>query len=142
MMRAGVAVAVALLVTVSVAPSAADPKGKGPRGPMSPEEKVKQVGKEVVNEAVDAIADELLDDKGRVTRTGPGSLPPGLAKKGKMPPGLATQGTTPPGWSHGKKTGWEKDQPPKASLVRRVIRKIFRRATEPAQPAPPQPASQ
>jgi len=134
MMRAGLAVAVALLVTVSLAPSAvADPKGKRPRGPMSTEEKVKQVGKEVVNEAVDAVADELLDDKGRVTRTGAGSMPPGLSKKGRMPPGLEKQGKTPEGWSHGKKTGWDKDQPPRESLVRRMIRGIFRRGpkTEP-----------
>lgn len=105
-------------------------------------QKVERAAKHVAEEAVDAVADELLDDKGRVTRSGPGSLPPGLAKKGKMPPGLEQQGKTPPGWSHGKKTGWDKDQPPRESLVRRIIRKIFRRATEPAQPTQPQPESQ
>lgn len=98
---------------------------------------VERAAKEVAKEAVDAVADELLDDKGRVTQTGTGSLPPGLAKKGKMPPGLLEkQGKTPPGWSQGKKTGWDKDQPQKESLVRRVIRKIFRRSQEPAQPQP------
>lgn len=106
------------------------------------EQKVERTAQRVASEAVDAVADELLDDKGRVMQTGPGALPPGLAKKGKMPPGLEKQGKTPPGWSHGKKTGWGKDQPQKESLVRRIVRKIFRRATEPAQPAQPQPASQ
>jgi len=104
-------------------------------------QRVERAAERVASEAVDAVADELLDDKGRVTRTGPGGLPPGLAKQGKMPPGLEKQGKTPPGWSHGKKTGWDKDQPPRESLVRRIIRKIFRRASEPAQPAQPQPAN-
>ncbi|MDP3702800.1 MAG: hypothetical protein Q8R78_00205 [Candidatus Omnitrophota bacterium] len=121
--------------------SAAHKPGKHDEG-QGVEQKVERAAKQVAEEAVDAVADELLDDKGRVTRSGPGSLPPGLAKKGKMPPGLEKQGKTPPGWSQGKKTGWDKDQPPRESLVRRVIRKIFRRATEPAQPVQPQPANQ
>jgi hypothetical protein len=99
---------------------------------------VERAAKDVAKEAVDAVADELLDDKGRVTRTGPGGMPPGLAKKGTMPPGLEKQGKTPPGWSHGKKTGWSKDQPQQESLVRRIIRGIFRKKQEPA--SAPQPA--
>lgn len=104
-------------------------------------QKVERAAERVASEAVEAVADELLDDQGRVTQTGPGALPPGLAKKGKMPPGLEKQGKTPSGWSQGKKTGWDKDQLPKESLVRRIIRKVFRRTTEPVQPAQPQPAN-
>ena len=100
-------------------------------------QRVERTVERVASEAVDAVADELLDDKGRVTQTGPGALPPGLAKKGKMPPGLEKQGKTPPGWSHGKKTGWDKTgEPQKESLVRRIIKGIFRKKQEPA-PTPP-----
>ena len=96
-------------------------------------QKVERAAERVASEAVDAVADELLDDKGRVTRTGPGGVPPGLAKKGKMPPGLEKQGKVPEGWSHGKKTGWDKaGEPQKESLVRRIIKGIFRKQQEPA----------
>ena len=118
-------------------PALAEPgKGKG-HGQQSESttEHVEKAGKRVVNEAVDAVADELLDDKGRVTTTG--GMPPGLAKKGKMPPGLEKQGKVPEGWGHGKKTGWEKTgEPQKESLVRRIIKGIFRKKQEPA-PTPP-----
>ena len=132
-----------LLLAGCLVPSgfAAHKPGKDDQG-QGVRQQVERTAERVASEAVDAVADELLDDKGRVTRTGPAGVPPGLAKKGTMPPGLEKQGKTPPGWSHGKKTGWDKDQPQKESLVRRIVRKIFRRATEPAQPAPPQPASQ
>jgi hypothetical protein len=110
-------------------------KGRGPQKPESTTEHIEKTGKRVVNEAVDAVADELLDDKGRVTTTG--SKPPGLAKKDKIPPGLEKQGKVPAGWSQGKKTGWDKTgEPKKESLVRRIIRGIFRKKQEPA-PTPP-----
>jgi len=84
---------------------------------------------------VDAVADELLDDKGRVTTTGP--RPPGLAKKDKLPPGLEKQGKIPEGWSHGKKTGWVKTgEAKKESLVRRIIKGIFRRGQQPPPASP------
>ena len=119
-------------------PAMAEPgkgKGRGQPAADSTTEQVKRTGKRVVDEAVDAVADEVLDDKGRVTTTGP--KPPGLAKKGKMPPGLEKQGKVPEGWSHGKKTGWDKTgEPQKESLVRRVIKGIFRKKQETA-PTPP-----
>lgn len=110
-------------------------KGRGQQQSESTTEHVGKAGKRVVNEAIDAVEDELLDDKGRVTTTG--SKPPGLAKKDKMPPGLEKQGKVPEGWSHGKKTGWDKaGEPQKESLVRRVIKRIFRKKQEPATTPP------
>jgi hypothetical protein len=94
----------------------------------------------IANEAMDGVADELLDEKGKPSASGAKGVPPGLAKKGKMPPGLAKQGKTPPGWSKGEKTGWDgaEEQP---SPLRRLIRGIFRKAKQPAQP-PSAPAPQ
>ena len=105
--------------------------GKGRHQAEAPpvKESVKRVGRE----AADAVADEILNEQGRVTI--PDTRPPGLAKQNKMPPGLAKQGKTPPGWSKGQKTGWDKtDQPPKESLVRRMVRGIFKK--QPTQPVP------
>lgn len=101
--------------------------GKG-RGHAQPAPSAKDTAKRVVDEAADAVADELLNEQGQGTTT---SRPPGLSKKGKMPPGLEKQGKTPPGWSKGKKTGWQEGQP-KESLLRRLTRGIFRRATQPS----------
>ena len=106
--------------------------GKG-RGHAQPAPSAKETGKRVVNEIADTVADELLDEQGRVTTT---NRPPGLAKNDKMPPGLAKQGKTPPGWDKGNKSGWKESQP-KESLLRRLTRGIFRKATKPpsGQPA-------
>jgi len=100
-------------------------QGRG-RGQSTTEEKVEEVGRE----AVDAVADELL---GKPAPAGSKGMPPGLAKQGKTPPGLAKQGKTPPGWDKGRKQGWQ-DTPKQESLIRRVVRGIFGKAKEPAQP--------
>ena len=61
-------------------------------------------------------------------------MPPGLAKKGKMPPGLEKQGKIPGGWEKGQKKGWSESPgtspQKKKSLIRRVIRVIFRRGKQ------------
>jgi hypothetical protein len=118
-------VMVGLLIVGLASPAFAKHEGHGHVHPSKAEQ--------VANEAMDAVADELLDEQGRV-RAGGG--PPGLAKQGKLPPGLEKQGKTPPGWSRGKKTGWDgKATTERQSPLRRLIRGIFRKSQQPAQPA-------
>ena len=101
-------------------PVLAQGKGKG-------SQKQKGAVERIADEAVDAVVDEIVGDEA------PSGLPPGLAKQGKVPPGLAKQGKTPPGWEQGKKTGWGEGAAgsKKESLLRRLIRGIFRRRTPP-----------
>ena len=106
------------------APLFAQPPGRGrPRAETS-EERIKRRGQDVTNEAVDAIADELT---GKPSTSG---RPPGLAKKGELPPGLAKKNHVPPGWSKGRKEGWGDGQ--RESPIRRLIRGIFRKPSQPA----------
>jgi len=87
---------------------------------------IERVAEQAAEEAIDAVADELFDEEGRITTTG--ARPPGLSKKGTLPPGLEKQGKVPEGWSKGKKSGWEETEGTKREgLIRRVIRGIFGR---------------
>ena len=124
-MRVWVGAGIAVLLTAGSA--AAEHPGQGRGRSKSATPAAKESGKRVVNEAADAVADELL---GQETTSG---RPPGLSKKDHLPPGLAKQGRVPPGWSKGRKEGWDKT--PKESPLRRMIRGIFRRPPNPAPPA-------
>jgi len=120
-----------LALGITATANAQPGKGRGHGQPDSTEEHVERAGKRVVNEAADAVADELT---GKPGSTSPGGMPPGLAKQGKMPPGLEKQGKTPPGWSQGRKAGWDKAPGPRReSFIRRVIHGIF----HPGQPSSP-----
>ncbi len=110
-------VAIVLVLTLVVCPFLfAQGRGKGHDHGRSDKTSVEKAGERIVDEAVDAVTDELVGEGSSSTRSG--GMPPGLSKKGK----------TPPGWSKGKKVGWDKDSsPPKRdSWVRRLIRGIFR----------------
>lgn len=119
-----------IMILFILSPSVfADPPGKNKGHVKEPDPagKVKSVTKAAANEAVDAVADELL---GEVTATAssPAGMPPGLAKKNKMPPGLAKKDKIPPGWSKGEKKSWNQDgqtTEKKPSLIRRMVRKVF-----------------
>jgi hypothetical protein len=99
----------------------AQPPGKGSGRDESLERKAERAAERVAGEAIDAVGDELAGPSARSGR------PPGLSKKDAMPPGLAKKDKVPPGWEKGKKTGWD-GEPKKESLVRRIIRGIFRRS--------------
>jgi len=114
---------VTVVVMALCAPAYANGQGKAKGQAQEPPSRA---GK-MVGEAMDVVADELLDEKGRVR---PSGKPPGLAKKDAMPPGLAKQGKTPPGWEKGQKEGWDNGK--KESPFRRLIRGIFRKSTQPA----------
>ena len=126
-MRYGVLVVVMMSVAMS-APVYANGRGKGKGQASEPQSRA---GK-MADDAMDVVADELLDEKGRVNT---GGMPPGLAKKDKLPPGLAKQGKTPPGWEKGKKEGWGDGK--KESPFRRLIRGVIRKS-KPPKPATPQ----
>ena len=120
-----------VLVLGMAATAGAEPgKGRGQGRPESTEEHVERAGKRVVNEAADAVADELTGNRGYVNSSGG---PPGL--QGRRPPGLEKQDKTPPGWSKGRKAGWDKTQQPQhESFIRRVIHGIFHRR-QPSSPS-------
>ena len=129
-----VGVGIVLVLGVAATAGAQPGKGRGQGRPESTEKHLERAGKRVVNEAADAVADELTGQPGN---TSPGGMPPGLAKQGKMPPGLEKQNKTPPGWSKGRKAGWDKTPGPKReSLMRRVIHGIFHGGQASSQPAP------
>lgn len=134
MRRSWGVVGVVLVLGITATAGAQPGKGRGHGQPESTEGHVERAGKRVVNEAADAVADELTGTPGS---TSPGGMPPGLAKQGKMPPGLEKQGKTPPGWSHGRKAGWDKTPGPKReSFIRRIIGSIFRKAKQPEPSTP------
>jgi len=90
----------------------------------SPGKSLDRAGKRVTNELIDAVTDEILGDDLSPSPKRSG-MPPGLAKKGKMPPGLAKQGKTPPGWQKAN-FGAGQESVKKDSLLRRLVRKVFR----------------
>ena len=118
---------VVVLALGVAAPLFAQPPGRGRPRVETTEEHIKRRSHEVANEAVDAVAEEVT---GQST---PSGMPPGLAKKGALPPGLAKKNKVPPGWSKGRKEGWGDGQ--KASPLRTLIRRIFRKPAPPAAPA-------
>lgn len=113
------------LVPVASAQPPAHAQGKAKGRTVDVGQAASDAVKRTAVEAVDAVVDEIAGDDGAQGASG---MPPGLAKKGKMPPGLEKQGKVPPGWSKGNKVGWTGGsvQPKKESLVRRMIRGIFR----------------
>jgi len=120
-LRMGWGVLVVGIGFVSLGPVWAEPKGKGHGQAQSTEAHAKKAAGRVANEAIDAVADEVVGTPPGGTSKG---MPPGLAKKGTMPPGLERQGKTPPGWEKGRKEGWNKE-PANESLLRRMVRGIF-----------------